>query len=64
MEMPEKTITSEESKELLGTILAKALDCGEEIPFEELLKQIGYVKQCRENILDEAEQRLQRLLNK
>jgi hypothetical protein len=63
MEMPEKTI-NEESKGLLGTILSGVFDCGDEVPFETLLEKVGYVKPCRECTLDEADQRLQRLLNK
>jgi hypothetical protein len=62
MEMPEN-LDKTESKRLLGTVLQDTFDCGEEIPFEDLLEKIGYVKPCRECVLDETEQRLIRLLH-
>jgi hypothetical protein len=63
MEMPGKTI-NEESKSLLGSLLCKVMDCGTEVPFEELIQKLDALKSDRTHSLDEADERVQRLLKK
>ena len=62
MEMPETQI-QRESKELLSEILSQTFEADQETPFENLLEKIEYVKPCVECTLDEADQRVLRLLH-
>jgi hypothetical protein len=62
MEMPENKPNAE-SKQLLGNILARTFEVDESSSFEDLLSMLDGVKACRETVLEEADQRICRLLN-
>jgi hypothetical protein len=62
MEMPENHL-KEESKQLLEKILHQTYNVDNVVPFEELLEMIGYEKSCKECNLEEAAQRVIRLLH-